>query len=185
MSSRCWYRSWLICERCQMKLCDQCSSGRSIKDTHSSYSYKLCCCFLVWDFGLFPPSAIHCNIQIILGENSTSANKTWLSAIWLGGMWSSRFPIVCFTLHSTQQLTWARTQLLLVIVCSTYQTVSKTSHRSGGGWLSKTLLAEHNQLHIKQCFWKKKEVCEQIKAFLALFSSIFFFLPINQMRLSW
>lgn len=38
-----------------MKLCDQCSSGRSIKDTHSSYSYKLCCCFLVWDFGLFPP----------------------------------------------------------------------------------------------------------------------------------
>lgn len=167
-----------------MKLCDQCSSGRSIKDTHSSYSYKLCCCFLVWDFGLFPPLCHplqHSNNlrrkQHFSKQDLTFCNMT---------RWHVEFKIsYCFTLHSTQQLTWARTQLLLVIVCSTYQTVSKTSHRSGGGWLSKTLLAEHNQLHIKQCFWKKKEVCEQIKAFLALFSSIFFFLPINQMRLSW
>lgn len=97
-------------------------------------------------------------------------------------MWSSRFPIVSFTLFRALSSSCGPDT---VITCNKsaldLQTLSNTSH-SSAGWLSKTLLGEHDQ-HFKQCCWRKKSV-NKSKLFLNCFTSNFF-LHINQVRLLW
>lgn len=158
-----------------MKLCDQCFLGRSVKDTHTPVIPTNCA--VVFWFGILhffsPLCHIHCNIQSISGENSTSANKTWLFLQWLNGMWSSR-DFLLFLLHSSQHSAAHvdKTQLLLVIKCTRPTNIEQ--HKSKQCWMVKQNFPSRAWSTTFQATLLKKEVCEQIKAFLALFSIKFF-----------
>lgn len=136
LGSRYWYRSWLRCETCQMKLCDQCSWGRSIKDTHSSYSHKLHCCFLVLDFGVSSPPPSTATFKASLEK--IAFQQTRPDFFCSMTKWHVEFQdFLSFPLLSSQQSAahMDMTQVLLAIKCTRPTNIEQ--HKSQQCWMVK------------------------------------------------